>query len=182
MTGKVVDPDVRLLASISAALVGDYVDDEEEQAWAGSPFRWIIHLRSSRQRGKVAEQLVAGWCAAKGLSVGPSGDSDADRVIAGRRVEIKSSSLWRSGVYTFQQFRDQDYEYGVCLGISPFDAHCWVMPKELIMTKATPQHGGGQGRDTRWLSFPAAEPPDWLRPYGGTLAQAFRVLSSIRKG
>jgi hypothetical protein len=54
---------------------------------------------------------VAGWCAAKGLDVTSSRNPEADRVIAGKRVEIKFSTLWESGVYKFQQIRDQDYEY-----------------------------------------------------------------------
>ncbi len=67
-------------------------------------------------------------CAAKGLAVERSRDSEADRVIAGVRVEIKFSTLWRDrGGYTFQQLRDQNYEVAVFLGISPFDAHCWVV-------------------------------------------------------
>ena len=39
--------------------------------------------------GSIGEQLVAGWFAAKGLDVLRTGDSEADRVIDGKRVEIK---------------------------------------------------------------------------------------------
>jgi hypothetical protein len=45
-------------------------------------------------------------------------------LINGHRVEIKFSTLWQEGIYNFQQIRDQNYEYAVCLGISPFEAHC----------------------------------------------------------
>lgn len=58
------------------------------------------------------------------------------RIIAGRRVEIKFSTLWESGLYTFQKIRDQNYEFVVCLRISPFDAHCWVISKSLIRQHA----------------------------------------------
>lgn len=87
---QIKDPDVRRLASIASLLQSDY---EENEDWMGSPFAWI-KTRPSRQVGKIGEQLVSGWCAAKGLSVGPSGDTEADKVIQGRRVEIKFSTLW----------------------------------------------------------------------------------------
>ena len=99
------DPDLGLLAAISATLMSDYIKPENDP-WAGSPFAWI-KTRPSRQIGSIGEQLVAGWCAAKGLDVTRTGDSDADRIIAGRRVEIKFSTLWENGDYVFQQIRDQ---------------------------------------------------------------------------
>lgn len=172
------DPDVRLLASIAATLKSDYVKDDAHDPWAGSAFQWI-RTQPSRRVGKIGEQLVAGWCAAKGLDVVSSGDSEADRVIAGRRVEIKFSTLWESGVYKFQQLREQNYEYAVCLGLSPFDAHCWVISKALLREHVigrTPQHTGRGGTDTFWLSFQVGSPPGWLGACGGRLADAFEIL------
>ena len=100
-------------------------------------------------------------------------------VINGHRVEVKFSTLWESGAYTFQQIRDQNYEYAILLGISPFDAHCWVLSKSVLRQHVighTPQHAGKTGTDTFWLSFPASNPYEWLRPYGGSLEQAYQVL------
>lgn len=175
---EIEDPEVLFLASIAATLRSDYVREGSIDPWAGSPFAWI-RTRRSRQVGKIGEQLVAGWCAAKGLDVVGSGDSEADRVIAGRRVEIKFSTLWESGVYKFQQLRDQNYEHAVCLGLSPFDAHCWVISKTVLRGHVighTPQHTGRGGTDTFWLSFDAGNPPAWLRACGGRLADAFDIL------
>jgi len=125
---------------------------------------------------------VAGWCAAKGLDVTRSEDSESDRVIAGLKTEIKFSTLWKSGVYKFQQFRDQDYEIAICLGISPSDAHCWAITKSVLRAHVighTPQHGGRSGSDTAWLSFIPAGVPDWLRPCGGRLSEAYAVLLDL---
>lgn len=161
MQYQIKDPEVLMLATIAGTLKGDYVREGPDDPWAGSPFAWI-RTRPSRQVGKIGEQLVAGWCAAKGLDVTRSSNSEADRVIAGRRVEIKFSTLWESGVYKFQQLRDQDYEFAVCLGISPFDAHCWVISKAVLRQHVighTPQHTGKGGTDTFWLSFDASSPP-----------------------
>ena len=178
MNRAITDPHVKLLASIATVLQGDYVDDDE---WAGSPFAWI-KSRPSRQRGKIGEQLVSGWCAAKDMSVGPSRDSQADKVIQGRRVEIKFSTLWKTGVFKFQQVRDQDYELLICLGLAPFDARCWVIPKAVLydyVIDHTPQHAGAAGRDTFWISFRPEDPPPWIQNYGGSLAQAFRILREL---
>ena len=178
---QITDPDVAMLAGIAGTLKRDYVRFEVEQAWANSPFLWI-RSQPSRRVGKIGEQLVAGWCAAKGLSVEPSRDTEADRIISGKRVEIKFSMLWESGVYTFQQFRDQRYEYAICLGISPFDAHCWVLSKEVLKEKVIghrPQHKGRAGTETFWLSIDPANPEEWLKRYGGTLREAYDILKKL---
>lgn len=98
---RIRDPEVQLLASIAHGLYGEYTDVETDP-WRESPFGWI-KARPSRQRGKIGEQLLAGWCAARDLDVTKSPDSHADRIIEGKRVEIKFSTEWRSGVYKFQQ-------------------------------------------------------------------------------
>lgn len=172
------DPDVQILAGIAGTIQADYARPDEDP-WAGSPFAWILAC-PSRQKGAIGEQLVAGWCAAKGLNVLRSGDSEADRVIEDRRTEIKFSTLWQSGVYKFQQVRDQRYEQLFCLGLSPFDAHAWVIPKDVLYDYVighTGQHTGASGTDTAWISFPAHSPPAWIRPFGGRLSQAFSLLA-----
>ncbi len=182
-TRTITDPEVQMLAAIAATLKGDYIKENEQDIWAGSPFAWI-KTRPSRQIGKIGEQLIAGWAAAKGLDVTASHDPEADRIIGGRRMEIKFSTLWESGVYKFQQLRDQNYEYAICLGICPFDAHCWVISKELLCRYVighTPQHTGQGGTDTFWLSFPVDQPYVWLEPCGGRLSKAFEVLKSISR-
>lgn len=176
----ITDPDVKMLAGIAATLASDYVDPTVDP-WAGSPFAWI-RTRPSRQRGKIGEQLVAGWAAAKGLSVGAARGSDADRIINGRLVEIKFSTLWEKGDYVFQQIRDQNYELALFLGLSPFAASCWVLPKKVLIGSTElgmrGQHTGRSAVDTSWLRFPAHKPPPWMAAYGGTLADAFRALAA----
>ena len=172
---RIDDPEVRYLASLGQTLRGDYVNVEQDRQWKDSPFDWIRRL-PSRRKGKIGEQLVAGWCAAKGFDVTAAGDSEADRVIAGQRVEIKLSTLWENGIYKFQQLRDQRYAYVICLGLSPFDAQCWVIPKAEVWARTPPQHGGARGSDTRWLSFDAANPDGWLAEYGGRLAQVCDIV------
>ena len=71
------------MAALSGGLEADYAPDDLE--WEGSPFAWI-KSRPSRQIGAIGEKLVAGWCAARDLDVTRSPNSDADRVIGGKRA------------------------------------------------------------------------------------------------
>ena len=175
--GAIHDPDVRRLAEMATELRRKYVDMDSE--WASSPFAWIKAC-PSRQVGKIGEQLVAKWCGQHGLSVGPVGDPGADLMIQGHRVEVKFSTLWKKGGYRYQQVRDQDYAFLICLGVSPTSAHCWILPKEVLYDHVighTPQHKGGEGTDTYWITVKDPDQPDqWLAPYGGTLAAASQIL------
>ena len=183
MPAHVLEPDVQILAGVAAMIQSEYAEPDDDP-WAGSPFAWI-RQRPSRQRGAIGERLVAGWCAAKNLDVVRTGDSEADRVIEGRRVEIKFSTLWQSGVYKFQQVRDQDYELLFCLGISPFDAHAWLLPKPVLLDHVighTGQHTGAAGTDTAWINVVVGSPPSWMMGYGDRLADVWRGFQALRRG
>ena len=150
-------------------------------AWNNSPFEWILNLPSA-SKGKLGQRLVFQWSALKGLPVDRSPDSEADMLINGHRVEVKFSTLWKAGIYKFQQIRDQNYEFGVFLGISPFDAHCWVISKKLLQEFVIGhmgQHTGAKGQETAWLAVKPEYPPDWLEKSGGSLEQAFEVLRNL---
>ena len=179
---SIQDREVEILATYSGCLQPDY--DKDDPAWQSSPFDWI-RKRPSRQKGTIGERLISGYLACKGFDVNRSPDSEADRVVGGKRAEIKMSFLWESGVYKFQQFRDQNYDLVICLGLSPFDAHCWVLPKKAIIYRwrrtgdIRPQHGGGDGRDTAWLNVKPDNVPAWLKEYGGRLSEAVELISKI---
>ena len=179
MTLPSTSSDFNLLATAANYIKNDLVRDY--RAWEGSPFEWVLKLPPG-SKGKLGKQLVYQWCALKGLSVDRSPDSEADMLINGHRVEVKFSTLWKAGIYKFQQVRDQNYEYSVCLGISPLEAHCWVISKAVLRQHVIGhlgQHTGLGGQETAWFPVSPQTPPEWIIPYGGTLDQAFIILRSL---
>ena len=183
MITGIQDPDVQVLATLSSTLAQDYAP-AADNPWIGSPFEWILKV-PSRSKGAIGEALVAGWAATKGFDVLRSRHSDADRIINGHKIEIKLSTLWRSGGFKFQQIRDQDYDYLFCIGISPFDAQAWLIPKSALREYVIGymgQHTGSAGTDTAWLAFPQYEPYDWMEPYGGRLSDVAYLLHRNGRG
>lgn len=174
------DTDYQILASIATTLKSSYVREGVDDPWSSSPFGWIRHLPPAT-KGSIGVQLVAGWCAAKGFDVVNAGDSEADKVIAGLRVEVKFSLRWENGTYLFQQIRDQRFDYGICLGVSPLEAYVWVIPKSVLLQRATPQHTGRGGRDTFWIRVNSHDPQPWLAEFGGPLSKAFEVLKNAKR-
>ena len=174
--------DVRFgeLAALGAEISTAY--EGQPDPWKGSPFEWL-KKRPSRQIGAIGELLIERWLQGNGIPVTHSPNSDADRVVNGHRAEIKLSTLWATGHYKFQQLRDQDYEFAVLMGISPHDAHCWVIPKADLVRLwkvehvISAQHNSGHGgQDTAWMDVDPANPPEWLKPFGGTLDEALRLI------
>lgn len=172
-------PDFELLASAANFIKQEF--EREQSEWTSSPFEWVLNLPSG-SKGKLGKRLVYQWCAIKGLSIDSSPDSDADMLVNKHRVEIKFSTLWKTGIYKFQQLRDQNYEYSILLGVSPFEAHCWVVSKKILKNYVIGhmgQHTGFTGQETAWLTVNPHSPPEWLAECGGTLDQAYLVLKSL---
>lgn len=172
------------LAEISSAY--EKVAAPPSAAWKGSPFEWILSI-PSRSKGAYGEKLVQELFRLNGFDVKrPKSGSDHDRVINGHRIEIKMSTLWaKNGQYKFQQIRDQEYDYLLCLGLSPNEAHCWLIPKAEVhkgRAGVSSQHGGKAGKDTLWLTFPANKPPTWMASFGGTLDSAMQLMKDLGVG
>ncbi len=179
MSKKTTNEEFNFLVSVAELVKKDFIDPDDP--WEESPFGWIKKL-PPRTMGKLGEDLIRSWCAVKSLAVDKPKDSEADLLINEHRVEVKFSTLWKAGFYKFQQLRDQDYEYAVCLGVSPFNAHCWVISKEILKKYVIghqPQHGGSQGSDTFWFSVYPEKPLEWLKECGGSLEEAFNVLNKL---
>ena len=180
---KAKDPEVQLFVQCSDALQEDY--PAKKTIWKGSPFEWIQRKPSST-KGAIGKKLISNYLTRKGFDVYHSPGSEADRVIADKRVAIKTSCLWKSGKYRFQQIRDQDYDFVMCLGISPSDVHCWVFPKQLMIEKwdsgeISSQHLGEKGRETSWFPINPRALPEWIAEQGGSLTEAVNKIIEITK-
>jgi len=87
--------------------------------------------------------------------------------------------------FKFQQIREQDYSYCLCLGISPFDAQAWLLPKAVLrefVIGHMGQHTGATGADTAWLGFKATAPYDWMAPYGSRLSDVRALIEANGRG
>jgi site-specific DNA-methyltransferase (adenine-specific) len=168
--------DFQLLASAGSYLRLDLESPEGE--WEDSPFGWVLDLPPAA-KGKLGRHLIFTWCASKGLSVDYASDKDANLLINGARIATKFSTLWSGGIYKFQQIRDLDYEYLICFGISPVDAHCWIVRKEDVLRNAKVQHKGAKEGSEYWLSINPSNPPTWILNSGGTLEQAQRTVMKL---
>lgn len=171
----------RALVTISDVLRKKYL--KNSRAWDNSPFAWIKH-RPSRSIGAIGEKIVSMWLAMHDFNVSRSNDTEADRLVEGIRTEIKFSTLWENGNYCFQQIRDQKYDLLLLLGISPHDAHCWVLKKRDIIDLwkikhvISGQHTGQQSTETAWIQVPP-NTKSFLSPYGGTLEIAIERLAAL---
>ena len=156
----------------------------EPNPWQGSPFEWIKGLTSAG-RGKVGQQIVQVLLSDLGLSSGPSVGSGSDIMVGNSRVEVKMSTLWKAGTYKFQQIRDQDYHFLICLGLSPFSAHMWVFEKDALFSLRgsakgfAGQHTGKAALDTLWLTIDPENPYPWLEPFGGDIDAALKKVRNL---
>lgn len=141
---------------------------------------WWVRREPPRRKGAIGELLVKAWARHEGVQVAPPSDPGHDLTLNEIRAEVKFSLLWESGDYVFQQLREQSYEVVCLLGLEPQSVAFWIAPKEIVWEHATGQHTGAEAQDTKWLRFRAARPPHWLRPYGGTLADALSALEEAR--
>jgi hypothetical protein len=172
------DADLAVFAEVSVEVQQEYAGATADP-WKASPFAWIKG-RASRQRGAIGERLVKAWAKRSGFSVTPASDTGHDCRLDGVPVEVKFSTLWETGHFVFQQIRDQSYDVVALLGLAPQSVHLWMVPKAELWERAPGQHTGAAGVDTKWLRFPADDPPSWLQRYGGPLIEAQRALEEAR--
>ena len=103
-----------------------------------------------------------------------------DRILNGVKIEVKFSTLWAGGGFTFQQIRDQDYDLAALLGLEPLRTHLWFVPKPVLSEHAVGQHRCVCTRH-QMAPFRSPLPPHWLARYGGSLSAAKAALEEARR-
>jgi len=169
-----LSPEFLLLAATASYIQKDL--QEYSDLWKDSPFEWVLQL-PARKKGKLGRQLISPWLASKGILVESTKDPSETLVIKGYRVATKFSTMWGKGFYRFQQIRSDGYDYVICLGLSPLEAHCWIFPRELIINHATPQH---KGSDEYWIPIFPNNPPDWARDWGSSLDDVYKIIKKLK--
>lgn len=173
--GGRADAEAALQAGVAAAgeRVRAEVAGDEEDPWAGSPYAWIRTLAPAR-RSRAAVLLAEAVLRAAGYDVGPRRGRGHHRVVAGRRLEVKLSTLWSAGTYTFQAIRSGEFDLAALVGVSPARVDVWVVPADVVLARVEPSDGAAG-----WLSFAAQAPPAWLAGYGGDLSALGDVLAGL---
>lgn len=138
---------------------------EKEDEWSKSPFAWVRHLPESQQK-IVGTQLVAAWCADKGLIL------QTGQLLTVKGYKVATSfSLFANGTYSFQ-FTQKDFDYLLCVGISPKQAHGWLLKYDEILRYTERQQEGNY-----IIHIDPENPFMWC--LGGTLDQTFAILKNL---
>lgn len=169
-----MEPEYLMLASTASYLQKDL--EAMSDLWKNSPFEWTLQL-PPRSKGKMARRLLLNLCASKGLLPDKLTNSGETLIFNGIRYAVKFSLLWKNGLYKFQQIKKQGPENIICLGISPFEAHCWVFGRDYAISYGNIQHKGANDAEY-WLSINPKAIPEWAVNHGGSLNQAFEILKS----
>jgi hypothetical protein len=167
-----------LIASVNRLELHQPVTTE----WSASPFAWLLDLPSGT-RGAVGRRLIEEWINSMGVPVHQeTANNQRYVVVNGHRVQVKMSTLWNNGTYRFQQIRDQDYEYVLCLGLSPDDVHAWFIPKNELFVHlrgTAGQHTGAGARETFWLTTSPSGSEGWLDDHGNQLSTVRETIMSL---
>jgi hypothetical protein len=165
--------------AISAPYKTKIADDDA--FWKNSPFDYIRRL-PSRTKGTVGQTLARsvfygyGYKPNKGknsFKIGPS------------TIISRSSMVWETGEWKFQQVRDTKFDFLFCLGLYPDSASTWLIPKdELFLADGSltdrdgwgRQHGGQAGTEDAWLIATPDDVPKWLGAFGGDISKISGVF------
>jgi hypothetical protein len=95
----------------SFGIYAEALKEKNTDIYRDSPFR-VFKEMSSKKKGRYFENLVQEYLSKQGYEVKRSKNSDYDRIVNGKRVEIKGSLLWGDGThFRWQQIRPrQDYD------------------------------------------------------------------------
>ena len=88
--------------------------------------------------------------------------------------------MWEGGNYRFQQIRKSGYDYLLCFGLSPKNAHCYIFRRDYVLNNAKEQHKGAAGSEY-WISIDPNNPDDWVKQYGDSIDNAITKIKDIIK-
>ena len=181
------------MAQISKDLEPYYRVDND--TWADSPFEWIKKMPTPGEKGVAGARMVIQWLNANNFPASATKNADSNLSIHGKAIALKFATLSEKGKYIFNQIRDQEYDFLMCIGVMPRDAHGWIAPKRRINNGDFPtkerdsirgqysfglQHGGDDGDGNTWqLSLTPPFHPPWMRPQKGNPGEMLAELKKL---
>ena len=122
----------------------ELLDAHSKDPYAHSRFKMLKDL-SSKKKGALFEKLYSEYKLSQGVSVTKPSNSNHDRIVGGKKVEIKGSFLWGEGThFRWQQIRpSQDYEIIVFVAIYPDRVEFYQADKETARTHLEVQDSQG---------------------------------------
>ncbi len=168
-------PELKKIIRITSGI--EDKSEKKNDIWKNSPFEWITNL-PARSKGKIAREIIIKWLSSEGITIEREKGTNENLIINNKSLAIKFSSMWANNKYQFQQIRAEGPGYVICFGISPFDVHCWVIPKEIAIENGSVQHRGAKGSEY-WLTIDPSQVESWVHQYGGSLLRALNVFKSL---
>ncbi len=152
----------------------------QNDLWKYSPFEWVLQL-PARTKSKLGKHLVETYLSRNDFSINKTSNKSGVNILVNNKiVSIKFSTLWGSGIYKFQQIRVSGYDYLLCFGLSPNDAHCYIFEREYILKHSKKQHKGAEGAEF-WISINPYALPKWAKNHGDTIEKAIQILRKYLK-
>ena len=131
----------------------------------------------SGSRGARAKKIVLEFLSKHGFRVDEERKrGHYDGIINEKNIIIRFSTIWKKGKghYAFQQIKEGNWCYLLCIGMSSSDDHLWIMSHE-DMDKIPGQHTGMEAKETRCIRIsPKETKPDYLE--GGTLEEGLKAI------
>lgn len=163
----------KTLVAITDDLVKYY---PKNTAWQSSSFNWIRGLPPG-SKGTVGRNIATGLFNHYGLT---ATTHKSQIRVNGNGISVKLALMWDSGVLKFQNIRDTDFDFALCLGLYPSHAFGWLVPKGEIWANhavrndrpgITRQHKGADA----WIHIEPKSPHKWLEPFGGSIDDLVHV-------
>ena len=141
----------------------------------GTDLNFVRSLSSSSFGAHGRRELLS-FLSGHGCQIGKkAGRGPYHAIINNKKVVIKVSTIWRGGTnYVFQQIKEGDWDYLICVGISSAEDHLWITDYDSLKN-VTGQHTGAGAKETKWLHIsPEGTKPDHLK--GGTLEEGLKAI------
>ena len=139
----------------------------EPSLYDGTKF-YFLHHAGTKTRGKTGADFAKKLAIRNCVDVNPATNPTFN--IGGNLVQYKTAMMDDEGGFTVNQIRPkQDFGYIVLIAISPTDAEIFTIPKEVILSLSTPQHGGKDSKET--YMYVAKDMSELLADFGEFLGK-----------